>query len=183
MRGADEQPGSMFSYVSLEERVPADHPLRAIRRITDRALERLAPRFGTLYMNFGPALDRAGEVAPRAASPGAVHDSQRAAADRAAGLQPAVPLVRGASGWTTRCGRPRRLRRIVTAWDEDRRWVAETAPPWRQTCHLDLYVRREHEERHAIRLGVSVSRWPVAVTTGRLRRRAGVMTLTNSAAC
>jgi hypothetical protein len=38
MRGADEQPGSMFSYVSLEERVPADHPLRAIRRITDRAL-------------------------------------------------------------------------------------------------------------------------------------------------
>jgi len=32
MRGADEQPGSMFSYVSLEERVPRDHPLRAIRR-------------------------------------------------------------------------------------------------------------------------------------------------------
>ena len=53
MRGADEQPGSMFSYVSLEERVPADHPLRAIRRITDRALERLSPRFGTLYVKFG----------------------------------------------------------------------------------------------------------------------------------
>jgi transposase len=53
MRGADEQPGSMFSYVSLEERVPQDHPLRAIRRITDRALERLSPRFGTLYINFG----------------------------------------------------------------------------------------------------------------------------------
>ncbi len=48
MRGADEQPGSMFSHVSLEERVPPDHPLRAIRRITDRALERLSPRFGTL---------------------------------------------------------------------------------------------------------------------------------------
>ena len=53
MRGADEQPGSMFSYVSLEERVPPDHPLRAIRRITDRALERLSPRFGTLYVHFG----------------------------------------------------------------------------------------------------------------------------------
>lgn len=53
MRGADEQPGSMFSYVSLEERVPQDHPLRAIRHITDRALERLSPRFGTLYVNFG----------------------------------------------------------------------------------------------------------------------------------
>jgi transposase len=53
MRGSDEQPGSMFSYVSLEERVPPDHPLREIRRITDRALERLSPRFGTLYINFG----------------------------------------------------------------------------------------------------------------------------------
>ena len=53
MRGADERSGSMFSYVSLEERVPADHPLRAIRRITDRALERLSSKFGTLYINFG----------------------------------------------------------------------------------------------------------------------------------
>ena len=53
MRGADERAGAMFSYVSLEDRVPADHPLRAIRRITDRALERLSPRFGTLYVQFG----------------------------------------------------------------------------------------------------------------------------------
>lgn len=53
MRGADERSGSMFSYVSLEDRVPPDHPLRTIRRITDRALERLSPRFGTLYVQFG----------------------------------------------------------------------------------------------------------------------------------
>ena len=53
MRGADEQPGSMFSYVSLEDRVAQDHPLRAIRRITDRALERLSPRFDALYIHFG----------------------------------------------------------------------------------------------------------------------------------
>lgn len=53
MRGADDQPGSMFSYVSLEERVPPDHPLRAIRQITDRALERLSSQFGTLYVHFG----------------------------------------------------------------------------------------------------------------------------------
>ena len=53
MRGSDDQPGSMFSYVSLEERVPPDHPLRAIRRITDRALERLSPTFGGLYVKFG----------------------------------------------------------------------------------------------------------------------------------
>ena len=53
MRGSDEQPGAMFSYVSLEERVPADHPLRAIRRITDRALERISPELGSLYIHFG----------------------------------------------------------------------------------------------------------------------------------
>jgi len=53
MRGADDQPGAMFSYVSLEERVAPDHPLRAIRRITDRALERMSPQFGTLYVKCG----------------------------------------------------------------------------------------------------------------------------------
>ena len=53
MRGADDQAGSMFSYVSLEARVAADHPLRAIRQITDRALAQLSPRFDALYVNFG----------------------------------------------------------------------------------------------------------------------------------
>ena len=43
----------MFSYVSLEARVPPDHPLRAIRHITDRALERISPQMGTLYVNVG----------------------------------------------------------------------------------------------------------------------------------
>jgi transposase len=43
----------MFSYVSLEARVPPDHPLRAVRSITDRALARLSPLFGTLYVQFG----------------------------------------------------------------------------------------------------------------------------------
>jgi transposase len=53
MRGADEQAGAMFSYISLEQRVPHDHPLREIRRITDRALERISPRLGALYVKFG----------------------------------------------------------------------------------------------------------------------------------
>jgi transposase len=43
----------MFSYVSLEARVASDHPLRAIRRITDLALERMSPQLGRLYINFG----------------------------------------------------------------------------------------------------------------------------------
>ena len=43
----------MFSFASLEARVPAGHPLRVIRQITDRALARLSPQLGTLYVNFG----------------------------------------------------------------------------------------------------------------------------------
>lgn len=53
MRGDDEQTGFMFSYVSPEQRVPADHPLRAVRRLTDAALEELSPRFATMYSDIG----------------------------------------------------------------------------------------------------------------------------------
>ena len=38
MRGTDEASGSLFSYVDLEERIPARHPLRLIRRIVNDAL-------------------------------------------------------------------------------------------------------------------------------------------------
>ena len=40
MRGDDEQSGHLFSYLSPEQRVPVDHPLRAIRTMTDDALHR-----------------------------------------------------------------------------------------------------------------------------------------------
>jgi transposase len=53
MRGDDRQTGWMFSYVSPEERVPADHPLRAIRRMTDAIFTRLSPRFERLYSTMG----------------------------------------------------------------------------------------------------------------------------------
>ena len=53
MRGDDRKPVAMFSYVSAEQRVPPDHPLRAIRHITDRALAQLSPRFDALYIKFG----------------------------------------------------------------------------------------------------------------------------------
>ena len=35
MRGRDERGEGLFSYVDLEARVPADHPLRAIRVLVD----------------------------------------------------------------------------------------------------------------------------------------------------
>src|SRR3954464_11870235 len=43
MRGTDTQQSSMFSYLSPEERVPADHPLRPIRLMVDDALKALSP--------------------------------------------------------------------------------------------------------------------------------------------
>jgi len=53
MRGLDAQQAAMFSYVSLEERIPADHPLRAIRAMADRALRALSPLFSKLYAPTG----------------------------------------------------------------------------------------------------------------------------------
>jgi transposase len=53
MRGADERSGVLFSFVDLEARVRRDHPLRAIRRITDTALEALTADFTRLYSRIG----------------------------------------------------------------------------------------------------------------------------------
>ena len=53
MRGADHRSERLFSYVRPDSRVPADHPLRAIRRITDTALASLSAQFETLYSEVG----------------------------------------------------------------------------------------------------------------------------------
>src|SRR6266540_5429162 len=53
MRGDDRQPDSMFSYVSAEERVPADHPLRAIRALVDDVLRDMSREFDGLYATVG----------------------------------------------------------------------------------------------------------------------------------
>src|SRR6202789_232474 len=53
MRGEDIQQNELFSYGSLEERVPAEHPLRPIRSMVDEALKRMNARFEALYGNEG----------------------------------------------------------------------------------------------------------------------------------
>ena len=53
MRGEDEKQSAMFSYVTLEQRIPSDHPLRSIRWMTDRALERMSGKFDELYAATG----------------------------------------------------------------------------------------------------------------------------------
>ena len=53
MRGADRKQSQLFSYVSLEDRVPHKHPLRQIREYTDEVLEELSDEFEAIYSRVG----------------------------------------------------------------------------------------------------------------------------------
>ena len=53
MRGQQDRSGSLFSYVSIEDRIPASHPLWRIRKLADQALDRLNPTFCKLYASEG----------------------------------------------------------------------------------------------------------------------------------
>jgi transposase len=53
MRGSDVVSGSMFSYVDLEDRIPAKHPLRLVREIVNEVLLALDADFSAMYADFG----------------------------------------------------------------------------------------------------------------------------------
>ena len=53
MRGEDRTSGALFSYVDVEARIAANHPLRAMRRLTNAALAELDARFSALYEGIG----------------------------------------------------------------------------------------------------------------------------------
>ena len=53
MRGDDKQQAAMFSYVTMEQRIAPDHPMRRIRTLTDRALSRMDAEFDGLYSEMG----------------------------------------------------------------------------------------------------------------------------------
>jgi len=53
MRGLDERTGRLFSYVDLEDRVPATHPLRVIRCIVNDVLAALDGEFAKIYADIG----------------------------------------------------------------------------------------------------------------------------------
>ena len=53
MRGRISGQETMFSYRTLEERIPSHHPLRDIRKIVDRALDDLSPTFESMYARVG----------------------------------------------------------------------------------------------------------------------------------
>jgi hypothetical protein len=92
MRGSDERPGSLFSVVDLEERVPKRHPLRKIREIANDALAALDGEVSKLYASEGrPSI--APEKLLRFVVAGILLCPLRAPAYGSARLQPAVPLV------------------------------------------------------------------------------------------
>jgi len=53
MRGPDDKQDAIFSYISAEERVPADHPLRKIRTLVDEVLGDMSRQFAKLYADTG----------------------------------------------------------------------------------------------------------------------------------
>src|SRR3954447_23263880 len=53
MRGTDNQKADMYSYLSPEMRVRPDHPLRAIRTMSDKALSQMSARFDEMYAKTG----------------------------------------------------------------------------------------------------------------------------------
>jgi transposase len=53
MRGNEQEQGFVFSYLSAEQRVRQDHPLRAIRAMVDQALKELSPEFDKMYSKVG----------------------------------------------------------------------------------------------------------------------------------
>ena len=53
MRGDHSEPEAVFCYISAAQRVPKDHPLRAVRTMVDDVLRRLSPEFDKLYSHTG----------------------------------------------------------------------------------------------------------------------------------
>jgi hypothetical protein len=53
MRGTDQQQGHVFSYISPEQRVRKDHPLRPVRAMVDQVLKELSPEFNKMYSKVG----------------------------------------------------------------------------------------------------------------------------------
>src|ERR687888_342348 len=53
MRGDEDAQADVWSYIPLEQRVPADHPLRPLRAMVDAVLTELSPEFHRLYAKVG----------------------------------------------------------------------------------------------------------------------------------
>jgi len=84
MRGEDRTSGALFSYVDIEARIGANHPLRAMQRLINAALADLDARFCALYEGIGCPVHPAGAPFARFTSAASLFDPLGAAAGRAA---------------------------------------------------------------------------------------------------
>lgn len=76
MQGSGQQQNHIFNYLSLEERVRKDHPLRTIRATVDEVLKQLSRRFDAMYAKVA-FVDSAGTTVTGAVAAHPVLDSQR----------------------------------------------------------------------------------------------------------
>ena len=108
----DEQSGHPFSYLSPEQRVPADHPLRTIRAMTDDALRRLSPRFDAIYATTGrPSIPRPLSAVPSGADAWPPNRDHAADGARPESAPPRISVLRGLAGLQSRD----KMSRIPTA--------------------------------------------------------------------
>src|SRR6266851_512715 len=113
MRGDERIQEGMFSYVRLEQRVPEDHPLRAVRKLTDQVLRSLSPGFDELYAASGrPSIAPEYILRPcccRCSTP-----SVRSGCWSSRSTTTCSFAGSSASAWTMRCGTTRCFRRTAT---------------------------------------------------------------------
>ena len=78
MRAADVQQLGMFSYRSVEDRIPADHPVRTLRMAADAILLELDPPLSTRSMTFDvePAWDRTSRASMQGQAPKSVRTTR-----------------------------------------------------------------------------------------------------------
>lgn len=55
MRGETQRQSAMLCLINIEDRIPRDHPLRAVKKLADAALERMSPLFDEMYSQLGRA--------------------------------------------------------------------------------------------------------------------------------
>ena len=95
MRGEDRTSGALFSYVDVEARIRANHPLRATRRLTNAALAELDARFSALYEGIGrPSIPPERLLGPRFCSFSSIRSERQLVEPLE--FRPAVSLVRRA---------------------------------------------------------------------------------------
>ncbi len=76
MRGHDHKQEQMYSYISMEDRVPQEHPLRGIRRIADEVMKGLSPRFARMYSEIGRPSIPPGAVVASIDASGTIYNPQ-----------------------------------------------------------------------------------------------------------